>query len=98
MVIENDTPMSSSPVVKYLPLEPPYGRRRAPSASLCASHPFLRASLGGTRQADFRSAVTTREVIPAMLANVDREQVRLHAVALPLEFAPLLELGDRVST
>lgn len=59
MVIENDTPMSSSPVVKYLPLEPPYGRRRAPSASLCASHPLSRASLGGTRQADFRSAVGT---------------------------------------
>jgi hypothetical protein len=28
--------------------------------------------------------VTAREVIPAMLAKVDRERVHLHAVAVPL--------------
>jgi hypothetical protein len=37
--------------------------------------------------------VTAREVISAILAEVDGERVRLRAVAVPLEFAPLLELS-----
>ncbi|KAI0276453.1 hypothetical protein BGY98DRAFT_935083 [Russula aff. rugulosa BPL654] len=54
MVFENDTPMSTSPVVKYLSLEPPYN-----------SSPIFVVPL---------ARVTAREVIPAMLAKVDRER------------------------
>lgn len=94
MVFENDIPMSSSPAVKY-----PSSLRMNSSCSLCVALRFasaFSASLGGTRQADFAvplARVTAREVVPTILAEVYCERVRLHALAVPLEFAPLLELG-----
>lgn len=92
IVFENDDPMCSSPVVKY-----PSSFLMNSSCSLCAlCIRFLRRhseALGGPIFAVPLARVITHEEIPAMLAEVDRERVRLHAVAVPLECAPLLELG-----
>ena len=77
-------------------LEPPYELVMLP---LCCSALCIRLlgryseALGGPIFAVPLARVTAREVIPTMLAEVDCERVRLHAVAVPLEFTPLLGLG-----
>jgi hypothetical protein len=55
----------------------------------------LSEALGGLIFTVPLAQVTACETVPAILAKVDREQVRFHALAVPLEFAPLPELGVR---